>query len=91
MSEAERSEQLARFGFDKARLEAALRQAAGYVKPHGMHPVLVQVRSQLGRISGEMLDRERRSQQAAKSSGPARKGRAEDFLAAAGIIQEGAQ
>jgi hypothetical protein len=60
LSDSERADWLPRFGNDPVDLGLALVQAAAYVQPHGLRPLVMQVRAQLARTARETRDRDRR-------------------------------
>lgn len=64
----EHAEQLKKFGNDEARLNLALEQAAGYIQPNNVRPLLVQVRAQLAQQAAWKTDSDKRYQQKAASS-----------------------
>lgn len=71
MSAEYRSDWLARFGGDDARLDLAITQAEGYLQPNNRTKSLdVQLASQLARIVAEKRDRDSRYA-AASASKPA--------------------
>lgn len=64
----EHAEQLKKFGNDEARLNLALEQAAGYIQPNNVRPLLVQVRAQLAQQAAWKTDSDKRYQQKTASS-----------------------
>lgn len=62
---------LDRFDNDEQRLECALLQIANYVEPNSRRPLETQVSSQLARMVGEKLDRDKRYAKAVEAKGDA--------------------
>jgi len=64
-----RAEWVERFGGDEMALDLALKQAAGYVKPNGAHPLKVQIEAQLAKQLSWKLEDEKKakSKQSAES------------------------